>query len=163
MDIKYLGKFINRNVNVVYKKFHLLNNHIYPNNYNINTKYIEIGKNTTKKLLDIKKEITLLGCDQKPFTNTKNKKILFLNNYVDFHYGPANISLKTNKKIWYIYFKYCLKNKKNYWYFTNISDQLSINSSSYEITQKIAEVLTNDIITNPEQYFWVHNRFNYRV
>jgi lauroyl/myristoyl acyltransferase len=159
-DIKYLGKFINRSVNAVYKKQKIVNSLLYPENIFYKINYLEYNNNIFWKLLQLKKEIIFLACDQKSYNN--KQKINYLNQIVTFHYGPALLSLKTKKKIWPCKFKYDLDTKKQIWKFIDISSQLSNKSSPYEITQKIADILTQDILENPEQYFWLHDRFNYR-
>ena len=162
LDIRYLGLLINRKINVIHKTLGILTNFILPNNYFNNIKYIQKKKKCSifDQLLDIKKEVIMLACDQK--SHNDKQKIKFLNQMVSFHYGPTVLSLKHNKSIWSCKNLYDLENKKSYWTFTNISSQLSTESSPYEITQKIADVLTQDILKHPEQYFWLHDRFNYR-
>ena len=157
-DIKYLGKIINRSVRVVYKKQKIVNSLLYPENTFYKTNYFEYNNNIFWKLLELKKGIIGLACDQKSYNN--KQKINYLNQIVTFHYGPALLSLKTKRKIWSFKFKYDLDTKKQIWKFINISNQLSTESSPYEITQKIADVLTQDILKNPEQYLWGYDRFN---
>jgi lauroyl/myristoyl acyltransferase len=161
LEGKYLGKFTNREMYWVYKIQKWLSNLIYPDNYYHKTFGILYqSKKTFNDLIKINNGIIGLACDQKAY-NT-DKKIKFLNQLLTFHYGPALLSLKTKRKIWYINIRYDLDTKKQIWKFINISNQLSQKSSSYEITQKIADILTQDILEHPEQYFWLHDRFNYR-
>ena len=169
-DIKYLGKFINREVNLVYKNqntwllyilyyMKILN----PKNLFHKLNYIKyIKKKTFNKLLKLTKDVTVLGCDRKA-RNFDKKKIFFLNQLVKFHYGPAVLALKTKKKIWSCALTYNLDTKQQNWEFVNISSQLSSNLSLHKITQKIADELTKKIIESPEQYMWIYNRFNLKI
>ena len=157
----YISHFTNRKTNTVYKKQKYINHLFYPSNTYSNTNFIPFDSNTLYKLIRIKGGIMTLACDQKAYN--KKPKIKFLNHLVKFHYGPALLHLKTGRKIWYIDITYDLKTMKQQAYFVDISSLLTKNSTDKEITQKIADTITERIMLHPEQYLWTHNRFHYKI
>ena len=154
----YLGYFTKKNTRVVYKKQKYINHLLYPSNTYSNTRFIPFDSDTLYKLMKIKGGITSLACDQKAYNN--KPKIKFLNHLVKFHYGPALLHLKTGRKIWYIDITYDLKTMKQQAYFVDISSQLIKNSTDTDITQKIADTMSERIMLHPEQYLWFYNRFS---
>jgi lauroyl/myristoyl acyltransferase len=45
------------------------------------------------------------------------------------------------------------------WKFEQISNEFLEQSSLQETTQKIADIFSEEILNNPEQYLWVYDRF----
>lgn len=100
----------------------------------------------------------ILHCDQKG-RNAFNKSITFLNKEVNnFHSSPAVLSKELDLPIYFIVCKYDFDNVC----FSHKIEKLEIlqEESTYEITQKIATRFTEEILNQPEQYLWSHNRFN---
>ena len=161
LDIRYLGFFTNKKITVIHKSLKILTPFICPNNCFNNIKYYQMKKGFSifEQISNIKKEVVMLACDQK--SHNGKQKINFLNQLVSFHYGPAVLSLKNNKSVWSCKNLYDLENKKSYWTFTDITNKCQ-NNTDFDLTQKIADILTQDILEHPEQYFWLHDRFNYR-
>ena len=155
----YIGYSANRKTNTVYKKQKYINYFLYPSNTYSNTNFIPfIPALTKEKLIKIKGGIVILACDQKAYND--KPKIKFLNQLVKFHYGPALLHLKTGRKIWYADITYNLKTMKQQAYFVDISSQLIKNSTDTDITQKIADTMSERIMLHPEQYLWFYNRFS---
>jgi lauroyl/myristoyl acyltransferase len=97
-------------------------------------------------------------CDQKG-RNTFDKHITFLNQKVDnFHSSPVVLSKELELPIYFVFCKYDFDNVC----FSHKIQKLEFlpEDSTYDITQKIATRFTEEILNQPEQYLWAHNRFN---
>ncbi len=154
---KYFGYFTEKNIYCLHKNQKLLNSLSFPNNFYKKCKFIPVG-DSFNDLLNLKGGSIILACDQK--AHNFKEKYQFLNKSVYFHNGPASLKLKTERKIWYIDIIYNFDNRCQDFFFKDISSQLKKNPTKQEITQKIADVFSERIISFPEQYFWMHDRFN---
>ena len=109
---------------------------------------------TSKHITDYP-SMTML-CDQK---TKKINSIRFLNQIVAFHTTPVEIHKATKRAIWVWFMHYDFGKKK----FQVISIPVQRDydeTDSMIILQRIVDVLSDQILANPEQYLWLHNRFN---
>jgi len=153
-SVSFLFKTIRKKQNSFFENYffnkNLFNkNKIYP--------YLHNEFKSCIKNLDKFKNIYLV-CDQKG-RNTFNKPITFLNQKVDnFHSSPAVLSKELELPIYFVFCKYDFDNVR----FSHKIQKLEFlpEDSTYDITQKIATRFTEEILNQPEQYLWAHNRFN---
>ena len=109
------------------------------------------------KLMNTKNEIIMIPCDQK--ANTKKKKINFLNQETNFHYSIVDIHKITKRSLWLYLPYYDFDKKKINIKLIPIAREYNIKNSKSDILQKLATELTKEILQNPDQYFWIHDRF----
>ena len=95
-------------------------------------------------------------CDQK---TKKTNRIRFLNQMVPFHTTPVEIHKATKRAIWVWFVHYDFERKKFQHIFTPVQ-RVYDDTDSQVILQRLADVLSEQILANPEQYLWLHNRFN---
>jgi lauroyl/myristoyl acyltransferase len=157
IDSKYMGTFLKKKCIVVIKKQFLIDKLLYSESFNY-MKYID-KTNCFKKLLVCDSTVIVIACDQKAQLRNKSDEIIFLGQKTAFHFGPAILSQKTKRKIWFIELVYDFKTLKQTWKLYNISEKVGENATAKNITQAIADVFSESIITNKYQYFWSHNRF----
>jgi len=157
----YLGTLLNNKIYAIHKSQKFIDNILYPKNFYKNVDFINLDKGNVLYNLSRKNQgAVLLYCDQRPSKNSKAKeKVNFLNNEVDFHSGPAILLKKTNRKLWC--FNALYKNYKTTITFTRLEDKVIDRNNLKEVTQIIANRLTEEIVYNPEQYLWFHRRFKY--
>ena len=156
----YLGELLNTKTYILYHYVKYLNTILYPKNYYKNNHFIQYIKTKDRELVtrilkSKEQHVIALACDQR--ANLSKEKVKFLNQQVTFHTSPASVKLYTNKKLWIYHFHYDEKTRTNIFKI----ERLKINNSNslHSITQEVADHLNNCIIKNPEQYFWVHDRF----
>jgi len=97
----------------------------------------------------------IIICDQKG--NSEPLKYLLHEDMKIFN-SPATLHYKLNIPIYVYFSRYNFNQKKIYQKIIKIKIVSSDNVQS--ITQKIANLFTNEIIKYPEQYLWAHNLFN---
>jgi lauroyl/myristoyl acyltransferase len=87
-------------------------------------------------------------------------KVEFLGKEVKFHTTLIKYSIlfKRNIFIYYVHF-----NDKKYKLIQRFIKINTNNKKLEEIVQEIASKMTNIIKNNPEQYLWLHNRFNLKI
>lgn len=155
----YLGTLLNKNIYMVHKSQKYVDNILYPKNFYKKMNFIQLKSGKTFSILEeIDKGCIGLACDQRPSKNSKAKeKVNFLNNEVEFHLGPAILLKKTNRKLWC--FNALYKNYKTIITFTRLEDKVIDRNNLKDVTQIIANRLTEEIVCNPEQYLWFHRRF----
>ena len=136
-----------------------INDYLFNNDFYKRVQFIKIKRGETfKKLLKIKKGIILLGCDQRPPLNA-NIAVTFLNQpALPFHIGAGLLKLKTKRKIWGICYFYNEYTKRIHIKIYKIPILKGMGLK--EISQEIANSFSYNIINNPEQYMWCHNRFD---
>ena len=120
--------------------------------------FLEKKKDVFKKLLLSKDPAVLLACDQ--IGRDNSQKIKFLNQICDYHYGPAVLAQRTSRKIWFMELLYNFETMRQTWKLTSVSELLEENCSVTEVTQKIADIFTESIFKNPENYLWMYKRFH---
>lgn len=144
------------NILVVYQRY--VNDIIYAKIYK-KSNFINYSKgsslNTLKKLNG--NDILILGCDHK-VNNENYPSVMLLNKNVKFPVGPGYLIKNSNRKLWSFNFYYDEKNKETILNLQkiNVNDSDTIDS----ISQKIADNFSQLILNNPEQYYWIHDRFN---
>ena len=153
----YIGCFFDKKVTIVIKKTYPITSLLYYKKY-YKMLFLEKKKGVFKKLLLSKDPVVILACDQRGSDNSQ--KIIFLNQPCDFHYGPAVLAQRTNRKIWFIEFLYDFETMRQTWKLTSVSELLEENYSVTEVTQKIADIFTESIFKNPENYLWMYKRFH---
>ena len=138
----------------VYKmKNNLIENIVYNSN-KFKNKILPIRHDKLGSLINNDYKSIYIVTDQK--ANSKKDKIKFLNQETNFHYSVADIHKATKRSIWYFSSYYDFTNQK-----MNI-ELIPIKNlhKKKEITQQIADLITERVLKNPEQYFWHHDRFN---
>ena len=155
--VKYMGTFFKKKCVGVIKKQFLIDKLLYSESFNY-MKYID-KTNCFKKLLVCDSPVITIACDQKAQLRNKSDEIIFLGQKTAFHFGPAILSQKTKRKIWFIEPVYDFKTLKQTWKLYNISKKVGENATAKKITQAIADVFSESIIANKYQYFWSHDRF----
>jgi lauroyl/myristoyl acyltransferase len=128
---------------------------IYPISLNRFKRYMSGIKTGTKTDIDKQGSIVIV-CDQKAGGN--NPIVQFLGQSVNFHSSPVDVHIWTGRAIWCYTCKYNLVSKKFEVKLVPIKGGHKI-----DIVQNISNVFTDEILANPEQYFWVHNRFGFKV
>lgn len=125
--------------------------------WKIKNKNIVYLKHSNINLLELNKYyVNSSPIDQKP-DNVTFLKLNFLNNNVPFHSYLVSNAIASKRDI---YFYYCLyKSNKINVKFEKID---TINKSIDTVLQDLADIMTNIILQNPEQYLWLHNRFNFK-
>ena len=96
-------------------------------------------------------------CDQ---NSNKSNQIRFLNQTGNFHTTPAVVHKKTNRAIWAGFIRYDFKLKRLHHEMIPVQ-RITDDTDEAVITQRIADLFTERILAHPEQYFWLHNRFNF--
>ena len=115
---------------------------------------LPLRHNILGSLIDNNYDIITIPTDQK--ANQKKEKIMFLNQETNFHYSVADIHKATKRSIWIFFSYYDFRNQK-----MNIELIPITNlNKKREITQQIADLITERALKYPEQYFWHHDRFN---
>ena len=98
--------------------------------------------------------IMSLPCDQKggrlPGT--------FLNQPTLIHSSPADIHKITKRALWAYLCKYDFQKKQIIVSFVPVERHITARSKT-DIAQTIATLFSTAILADPEQYFWVHDRF----
>ena len=155
----YLGTLLNKNIHMVHKSQKFIDNILYPKKFYKKMNFIQLKSGKTFSILEeLDKGCIGLACDQRPSQNSKAKeKVIFLNNEVEFHLGPAILLKKTNRKLWC--FNALYENYKTIITFTRLEDKVIDRNNLKDVTQIIANRLTEEIIYSPDQYLWFHRRF----
>ena len=125
---------------------------------NYGSNILPIKNNKLWELMNTKNDVISIPCDQK--ANTTKKKIKFLNQETTFHYSAVDIHKITKRALWLYLTYYDEKLKKIKIQLIPISRHYDVKQSKIKLTQTLANILTDIIINNPEQYFWIHDRFN---
>ena len=154
---KYMGTFLKKKCLIPTKKQFLIDKLLYSESFNY-MRYIN-KTNCFKKLLVCDSPVITIACDQKAQLRNKSDEIIFLGQKTAFHFGPAILSQKTKRKIWFIEPVYNFKTLKQTWKLYNISEKVGENATAKNITQAIADVFSESIIANKYQYLWSYNRF----
>lgn len=121
-----------------------------------NRTYLELDRNHKKGLLTLNGLVS----DQSPQLSRAKYWRDFMGVHVPIHTGAENIA----KKLDFAVFFYEIKKVKRGYYTCNFK-LLSENPrehADYEITDKYLEVLEEQIRSQPEYYFWTHNRFKHK-
>jgi lauroyl/myristoyl acyltransferase len=95
-------------------------------------------------------------CDQK--SNKKNL-VKFLNQWTPFHTTPVDIHKITGHSLWVTFLKYDFQAKKIHHEVVPIQSERD-DTDPLILVQRIADVFSAKILADPEQYYWLHNRFN---
>jgi len=98
----------------------------------------------------------VMVCDQK---SVKQNATRFLGQVVPFHTTPVDVHKRTKRAIWVWFFTYDFRNKRIIHEAYPIQRECD-GTDPQVIVQRIADAFSEKIQANPEQYFWLHNRFN---
>ncbi|VVU95027.1 Bacterial lipid A biosynthesis acyltransferase [seawater metagenome] len=119
------------------------------------TKIFPIKHTELNKFYKNNQPIMTIPCDQK---GASNKNIItFLNQETNFHSSVNVIQKITKRSVWIYLCYYDFEQKK---IIPKIIPVHRKNLNSKNLTQSIADIFSKEILNNPEQYFWLHNRFN---
>jgi lauroyl/myristoyl acyltransferase len=138
----------------IYKmKYEFIEKFIYGSN-KFKNKILPIKHDKLGELINNEYPSMCIPCDQK----SNSKEIYFLKQKVKFHDSVTKIHKITKRSIWVCicYYDFNLRKIK----MKLIPIERIYNSSNKNITQKIADIMTKEILENPDQYFWLHDRFN---
>jgi lauroyl/myristoyl acyltransferase len=94
-------------------------------------------------------------CDQKG----GRVPVQYLGQPVLWHSSPVDIHKQTKRAIWAYFCHYDFQKQQFRPTFIPIVRQYNPETSIADISQKMADVFTEAIRAQPEQYFWLHNRF----
>ena len=98
--------------------------------------------------------IISLPCDHKG----KHVRGTFLNRETKIHSSPADLHKISKRALWVYFCKYDFTRKKIIVSFVPVERYVT-SRSKCEIAQQVADIFTKAIKAQPEQYFWIHNRF----
>lgn len=149
-DIISIYKFFSKStLSIIYKKYIDLDKRYKKKNKNlncINCKNINFDKLNKSKIIAVL-------IDQKSYSS--NIIVKFLNKKLYFHSTQIKYAIKNNRDIYVSYI--IINNKKIINQYIKIEVK---NKELKEICQDIANKFMNIILKYPEQYLWLHNRFN---
>ena len=148
--------------NVFYKKLNnqMVNNLLIKIRNNKNIKFIEKSRGGNKEILKIMKQKSYFGILIDLYIS-KGQKINFLGRDTNSTQTAAKLSLKYNKPIVPIYCKRIGPNSKFEFIAEKPIDFKKTENTLTEndLTIKINKVVESWITQNPEQWFWVHDRW----
>lgn len=154
----YFGIICNCVTNLIVVNQGIVHNLLYPKGLYKNYNHILFKKGQTLNniIKNNSKDIIGLACDHR-VNNENYPNVMLLNKNVKFPVGPGYLIKNTNRKLWSFNFYYDEKNKKTILNLQkiNVNDSDTIDS----ISQKIADNFSQLILNNPEQYYWIHDRF----
>lgn len=84
----------------------------------------------------------------------KGESINFLNQTYKIYDSPAKLHERLNIPIYVYFCKYDFENKEFIQKIVSIKKNID-DESIHNITPKIADVFSQEIINNPEQYLWI--------
>jgi len=94
-------------------------------------------------------------CDQKG----GRVPVDYLGQSVLWHSSPADIHKHTKRAMWVYLCPYDFEKQQFRPTFIPVERHYNAETSIADISQKIADIFTKAIKAQPEQYFWLHNRF----
>lgn len=137
-------KIFNKTIGIIYKS----RDSRHANFKKIKTfKHNEINFNELRKNHIISTPIDHRSSDE--------SKVLFLNEYVNFHSKLVDYSLKSNRDIYFYNVKIRWNSLE-----LNIKKIKFENKSNINILQDIASLMSQTILNDPYQYLWNYDRFN---
>ena len=157
----YAGCILNHRIYMLCHNQKQLTNILYPKDIYKNNVFVHYIQDkeiiAIQKLAKLNKQHTIImGCDQR--ANRSTTEVSFLNQVTTFHTSPISVMKTSKRKIWSCHVSYDNRKKET----SIIFEKVEIKKENLqEMTQEMANHLSEKIIVNPNQYLWIHDRFKH--